>query len=482
MTDSAPKLFISYSWSSPEHEEWVIALATQLRESGVDVILDKWDLKEGNDAYAFMEKMVTDPEIKKVALICDRIYTEKADGRSGGVGTETQIITPEVYSKQDQNKFVAIIAERNERGNPFLPAYYKSRIYIDLSISDSYEAGFEQFLRWAFDKPLYPKPSLGEKPGFLGEGAFTSLETSFKWRRALDAVRQNRPYCNGALIDYFETFSLNLEKFRISIKEGEFDDQVVHNIESFLPYRNEAIELFLALAQYRQIQETWEAIHRFFEHLMNYLDRPVEVRQWQEWDFDNLRFMVHELFLYAITALLRYECFSGVGHLTGQQYYPVEPSEENSSEMVSFSRFRRHLEIMEYRNKRLKLNRLSLHADLIKQRSQSSGLSFQHVMQTDFVLFLRDCFDCLRGGGRQHWWPITLLYAGHQYYPYEIFARCTSARYFDKVKQMLQVTGKEDLAALAEAFNTRKLYVPDWQGDSFNPLHLMNFDKLASQP
>lgn len=44
---SAPKLFISYSWSSPEHEQWVVDLAAELRESGVDVILDKWDLKEG---------------------------------------------------------------------------------------------------------------------------------------------------------------------------------------------------------------------------------------------------------------------------------------------------------------------------------------------------------------------------------------------------------------------------------------------------
>ena len=38
-----PKLFVSYSWTSPDHEAWVLQLATELRESGVDVILDKWD-------------------------------------------------------------------------------------------------------------------------------------------------------------------------------------------------------------------------------------------------------------------------------------------------------------------------------------------------------------------------------------------------------------------------------------------------------
>src|SRR5206468_6744780 len=121
MPKGNPKLFMSYSWSSPEHEQWVLNLATELRESGVDVVLDKWDLKEGHDAYAFMEKMVTDPQIRKVILICDRMYAEKADGRSGGVGTETQIISAKVYEKEDQNKFVAVVTENTEEGEAYLP-------------------------------------------------------------------------------------------------------------------------------------------------------------------------------------------------------------------------------------------------------------------------------------------------------------------------------------------------------------------------
>ena len=74
-----PKLFISYSWSNTTHEQWVIDLANELTESGIHVILDKWDLKEGHDSVAFMEKMVTDPEISKVAIVCDEVYASKAD-------------------------------------------------------------------------------------------------------------------------------------------------------------------------------------------------------------------------------------------------------------------------------------------------------------------------------------------------------------------------------------------------------------------
>lgn len=76
-------------------------LATNLRDSGVNVILDKWDLKEGNDANDFMESMVKNPEIGKVLVICDKVYAKNADLRKGGVGTEAQIISSELYDKTD---------------------------------------------------------------------------------------------------------------------------------------------------------------------------------------------------------------------------------------------------------------------------------------------------------------------------------------------------------------------------------------------
>jgi hypothetical protein len=97
---SSPKLFISYCWSNAEHEQWVMNLASDLLESGADTILDKWDLREGHDALAFMEKMVTDPAIEKVVIVSDAMYVEKADGRLGGVGTETQIISKKIYDGQ----------------------------------------------------------------------------------------------------------------------------------------------------------------------------------------------------------------------------------------------------------------------------------------------------------------------------------------------------------------------------------------------
>jgi hypothetical protein len=158
-----PKVFISYSWTSNEHQQWVLDLATALRDNGVDAIFDKWDLKEGHDSIAFMERMVTDSTVDKVIMVLDRRYAEKADDRKGGVGTETQIITPQIYASADQNKFVGVVSEVGADGKPFKPTYYASRIHIDLSNEDIYAENFEQLLRWIFNKPVFPKPALGKQ-------------------------------------------------------------------------------------------------------------------------------------------------------------------------------------------------------------------------------------------------------------------------------------------------------------------------------
>ena len=106
-----PKIFVSYSWTTPKHEDWVINLAERLVSDGVDVIIDKWNLKEGQDKYNFMETMVKSVDILKVLIILDRKYTEKAEQRTGGVGTETQIISPKIYDDVSQEKFIPIVAE-----------------------------------------------------------------------------------------------------------------------------------------------------------------------------------------------------------------------------------------------------------------------------------------------------------------------------------------------------------------------------------
>ena len=476
---SSPRLFISYSWSTSEHEQWVIDLATELVNSGVDVILDKWDLREGHDSIAFMEKMVTDPSISKVILVCDQVYASKADGRAGGVGTETQIISAEVYAKQSQDKFVAVIAEKSDLGKPYLPTYYKSRIYVDLSESDRYAENFEKLLRWIFDKPLYVKPEIGKPPSFIIEPDAPALGTSALAKRVIEGVKADKGYTRGALDEYLLLFSEHLERFRISANEGEMDDRIVKSIEDFTPSRNELIQIVTALAQYTDPQAYVPRIHRFFESILPYLSRPPQVTHWSEIDFDNFKFVVHEMFLYSIAVLLRSEHIESATYLLSQPYYVPGNSDYGKTATVSYTAFREYMKSLGIRNERLKSNRLSIRADLLEQRSKTSGVPFRHVMQADFVCFLRA--DLTHADSYDRWWPETLLYATRHYGPFELFARSTSKAYLQRMLSLLGIANLGPLQAKLNEYASDRKNLPRWQFESFDPAVLLGFNQLGTK-
>lgn len=476
---SNPKLFISYSWTDQDHEAWVVQLATELQESGVEVVLDKWDLKEGHDAHAFMERMVSDPEITKVLIVCDKKYVDKTDGRSGGVGTEAQIISPEIYRSQNQDKFVAIVRERDEGNRAILPVYYRSRIYIDFSDPTTEAENFEKLLRWVFGQPLYKKPALGQKPAFLSEEVRSvSLGTSSRMKRALDALRNNRENAEALTVDYLTTLGSELEKFRIDPSVNPFDDAVINSIDNFLPYRNEAIEVFMAIALYQDSLGTRTLIHRFFEQLIPYMDRPQNVSSNREWDYDNFKFIVHELFLYAVASFIRYERFDSAAFLMANEYYVAGRSEYGKDVMVGFHVFNQHVSSLEYRNKRLGLRKLSLRAMLLEQRAKGTGNEFRQLLQADFVLFMRDHLD--RPDENWNWWPETLLYVGRYTRALEVFARSKSVNYFQRAKILLGVESKLGLSPLLSAFAEGKRTVPRWEVTSFSPAGLLGFDEIST--
>jgi hypothetical protein len=173
-----PKIFISYSWTTPQHEDWVITLAERLVSDGIDTVIDKWNLKEGHDKYNFMETMVKSPEIRKVLIILDKKYSEKAEQRDGGVGTEAQIISPKIYGDVSQEKFIPIVTEKDENGNAYIPTFLESRIYIDLSDEDKFEENYERLLRNIYRRPAYSKPKIGKAPNYLFEETPITHKTS----------------------------------------------------------------------------------------------------------------------------------------------------------------------------------------------------------------------------------------------------------------------------------------------------------------
>ncbi|UIK04819.1 SEFIR domain-containing protein [Neorhizobium galegae] len=474
-----PKLFISYSWTTPEHEAWVLQLAEELTSQGIDVLLDKWDLQPGHDANAFMEKMVADPTVTKVLLICDEMYARKSDGRKGGAGTEAQIITPEIYNHTAQDKFAAVVRERDGEGKAFLPVYYKGRIYFDLTDPSTYATEFDKIVRWACGQQVYVRPPKGKRPTFLeGKTASGKIVSSAAHRRAMEAVRSGAANAGPAVREYLDIIAGGLELFRVKTEHATretFDELVVASIEEFTPYRNEMIELFSLIAQYSPTPEKLEPLRRFFERCIPYFNVPEGTGSYVEWDFDNYRFIVHELFLYCLAVFIKYEHFSAAQEFIDTEYY-WDDRRERDNKMHTFAVFREPMRSLQHRNDRLGLRRTSVRADMLKDRNTATGVDFKYVMTADFLLYLRG-----ENLGWQGWWPETLLYADRFSGPFEIFARAKSRRYFEKISGLLGVTSKENLEAQIQAI-IQKNQLPRWQFETLNLSRLTGLANIGVTP
>ena len=163
-----PKVFISYAWIDEEFNKKVSEFVNRLRQDGIDTIFDQTDLKFGQSMPHFMESTVRDNEITNVLMLLTPEYKEKADNKTGGVGTETQIISAEVYQDVDNTKFIPVIFDK--RGKNFkdcLPIYLKNRYFIDLSDIETYESNYNSLVRTLYGAPTSIKTQLGSKPEWV---------------------------------------------------------------------------------------------------------------------------------------------------------------------------------------------------------------------------------------------------------------------------------------------------------------------------
>lgn len=155
-----PMIFISYSHDSEAHKDWVLQLATRLRSNGVDVILDRWNLKLGSDMASFMERGLS--KSKRIICVCSENYVKKANQGKGGAGYEKQIITAEYITDQNTNWVIPLI--KNNSGEKKTPTFLTGRLYISFEEPLLYDTKYEELLRDILDEPVLPIPPIGKNP------------------------------------------------------------------------------------------------------------------------------------------------------------------------------------------------------------------------------------------------------------------------------------------------------------------------------
>lgn len=476
--DEVVKVFISYSWSSPSHEEWVVNFAERLMSDGIDVVLDKWNLKEGQDKYTFMERMVNSHEINKVLMVLDKKYVEKADGRKGGVGTETLIISPEIYHDALQEKFIPIVTEIDEEGKAYLPAYLGGRIYIDLSVKEHFEEEYEKLLRNLYKRPQYTKPKRGQAPTYLFEETPMSHKTSIILRTFDNKINESPKRANSLLKDFLSIFFQDVKEYTIvfsDVNELNVGKQICDNINSYTPLRNDFIEFFNKVTS-SDIEFDVDILIRFLEDLFALLSPQDNRSSWMLYSFDNFKFIIRELFLYLIAIGLKNENYKFVKELLYSVYFPKDKYVMNN-EAKKFDIFNLQIPVIsKHLNKITTLVLISSTAELMITRIYNR-ITLQEFVEADILCHYIGVLNNI------HWAPISYIYMDNKWVG--LFQRLISARHFEKVKTLFDVETphefKDKLSDLAiRSRDIVPFHLPHAHF-SLQPLYkLINIETLAS--
>lgn len=474
----SPRIFISYSWTSEDHVEWVADLGERLMNDGIDVVLDQWSLKDGQDLNTFMEQMVTDPTIKRVIIVSDAQYATKADARKGGVGTESQIISQEVYEKVDQEKFVPLICERNEDGLPCLPVFLKSRKYIDFSNTDNEAEAYETLIRNIFERPVRRKPALGKPPSHLFEDNAMVVSCARKAKRFCDVVTSGKGNPSAAFDDFADEFITNLEDLRLKYSQDQKEtwcQTMFDNIELSRAHRNAYVDVIVTGGKH--LREEWfiASLASFLERLLPYQERPVRFGSHFQHSEDNYKFILYELFLYTIASLIKARSYTSVLSLFEHRYVTREYLDDETLAKFTFNQFNNHPPSLEGDcADRGETRRLSVMADLLHDRADRNDIRFSDLLQADVVCCLADS----RVKQYCSWYPRSLVYAG-RIGLLELFARATNETGFKPLAIMIGYSSPREMLThicseqMSQIWNGRDLF------RSFDAHTTFNFDELS---
>jgi hypothetical protein len=472
-----PKLFISYSWSSQAHQSMVQQWAELLVADGIDVVLDIYDLKEGHDKFAFMERMVTDSSVTHVLVICDKIYARKADDRKAGVGIESQIISQEVYEKVDQSKFIPIVCEFDENGDPFLPTFLKSRIWIDFSTPEAVNGNWERLIRVIYGKPRFEKPKLGKPPIYItSDIAIPTNHIQAKFNSLKQAILQEK---NGLRLyrrDFLDACIQFADELRIRERPdvNSLGERVLEDARKLTIIRNHIIDWVLLESETAPSKDFSDTLIDFLERLRELKSRPADVNEWNDAWFEAHSVFVYETFLYIIASLIKTQAFEVLHEIFTTHY--LLPSNERYGEKAfdTFDTFYGYSDTLQAVLAPAGQKLYSPAAEFIKRHADREGLPFKSIIEAELLVLMMSFLT-----PDTNWYPQTLHYSSFNGGDFPLFLRATQHKYF---KKLAIITGIEDANKLRETVLEGKEKVGAGQWATFrfrrNFMDSLNLDKL----
>ncbi|WP_244816885.1 SEFIR domain-containing protein [Caballeronia sp. Lep1P3] len=452
-----PRAFISYSWSSPGHQARIRQWAEQLINDGVDVVLDIWHLKEGDDKYVFMEKMVSDDSVTHVLIFSDSEYAEKADARKAGVGTESQIISREVYSKVQQSKFLPIACEFDDSGEPFLPTFLKSRIWIDFSTLEAANDNWEQLVRVLYGKPAFEKPSLGKAPSYITAEVHAPASPALtKFAALKQAILQGKMGLKLYREDFLRACYEYADALRTRTRPDvvNMGQRIVEDCGKLKLVRDHIVDWVRLESATKPSAEFDETLVSMLEKLLELKSRPPEINSWNDAWFDAHGVFVYETFLYIVAVLLETGSFDSL-HLVFTNHYLLPGTESIGADRFrtfdAFYGYSDALQVLAPEGKRL----YAPAGELIKRQADRTDVPFAEVMQAELLILM---MAFVTDGTR--WYPQTLHYSSRSG-AFPFFVKAARHRDFQRLAKITGIGSGDELRRAVSA-GVARLEVNRW--------------------
>lgn len=418
-------VFISYCHKDTT-EEWIDKLATALGQYGINSIVDIYDLQLGQDLNYFMEQI---KKVDKVLILLGETYKEKANEREGGVGTETQIISNDVYNDVEQTKFIPIVINKDENGNAYLPFYLEARLYTDFSDDNLFAKNIEILVRQIHKLPKRTKPIVLDPPQFLVQHRSKVGEFLME-----DDVN----------FDELEVFILN-EMENIKCTHDEYktkeDEIILKKIEESREIRDIYIKNLWKMLDRNKVSV--EDLISFFESAYDVANQYSE-SSYYNMQNDSCHFFLQEIIIYTVAVLYKKKKYKEISQLIKTTYFPAA-QETYDKNGITLDYFCYHLNSLDSRNYRLQLDRKSIHADLMMQRAAvpDININFSDIRFIDcLILMLIEWFYKVKNKWI-NWYPVTIVYARYDNY-LQLKKYLVSKSRFDTIRELFAVNDKEE--------------------------------------
>jgi len=155
--DPAPSCFLSYAWGVPEQEMWVERrLATDLRNAGVAVVLDRWENAAiGSNIARFIEKIVASGT---VIVVGSPLYREKYENKRPSTGyvvaAEVDLIQQRLLASETSKRSVLpVLIAGDEKSS--LPPLLRGRVWGDFRREEAYFATLFELILTLFKIPFH---------------------------------------------------------------------------------------------------------------------------------------------------------------------------------------------------------------------------------------------------------------------------------------------------------------------------------------